>query len=103
MQIINRELRFKLVDYYMLYMLESNQYIAMERFLEPLREQDEFQYLTALASVFIGLGKYIDALNVLDNISYTKEDNQYIYIQKSICYQGLKRFVPMDIHVSLRN
>lgn len=93
MQIQNIELRFKLVDYYMVYMLESKQLIAMESFLKPLKELDESRYLIELIYVYIKLEQYEEALSIITDASFPIEKKNLVYIQKSICNLGLKRII----------
>jgi len=93
MQIKNIALRFKLVDYYMVYMLESNQHIAMESFLKPLKDVNECHYFLELIYVFIRLEYYEEALKIIAEIKFSADMNNLINIQKSICNLGLKRII----------
>lgn len=93
MQIQNIEVRFKLVDYYMKYMLESNQHIAMESFLKPLRDEDESRYLLALIDVYLQLDEYEHVLSIIEDYKFSPSMKQLISLRKSYCYLKLNRII----------
>jgi tetratricopeptide (TPR) repeat protein len=89
MQLKSYRYRFNLLDYYMRYMIESNQLLAMESFLKPLREMDGDRYHLALASVYMELGSFKQALKELEyKFSVYHENRARILQSESLCHEN---------------
>jgi len=85
----------------MVYMLESKQSIAMECYLKPLKEYDEFKYYVELVKVYIHIELYEEGLRCIATLQVDNDSSNIINIQKSICYLGLGRIIESVTAINL--
>jgi len=90
MQITNMNNRFKLVDYYMTYMIKSKQFVAMESFLRPLKEHNLDQYVLKLVKVYINMDMFEKGMDLIQDHQFKSEYTNIIMILESKCNVGLK-------------
>ncbi len=93
LQLTSVRLKFHYVEYYMKYMITSNQLVAMESYLISLIRFDHHRYIVKLSKTYIDLKMFDKALEIVQDTELDLEKWTDLYIYQSICYSKLGQII----------